>query len=189
MRGVRAGSSTAKMNKLLIRLVRHFMCYPVEKEGPMMEPSGNERTVAEELISFANRQGVNLEPLRVDGSFQKDGRSIWLWRKDELPCSGPANQREGTLNYNMQGTIAVLPDKLKASASAFRGAWSEAGSVENVDEAFKLMKAWLIDKTGRRSTREIRQAVPNLITAVPVPAPPQPRPAPAAAGGEGRRDR
>jgi hypothetical protein len=45
----------------------------------------------------------------------------------------------------MQGSISVLPRNLKESASAFRGAWSEAGTFENMEEAFELVKAWLLD--------------------------------------------
>ena len=51
----------------------------------------------------------------------------------------------GTLHYNMQGAISVLPRSLKGSAGAFRGAWSEAGTFENMEQAFELVKAWLLD--------------------------------------------
>ena len=35
----------------------------------------------------------------------------------------------------MQGAISVLPSRLKESAGAFRGAWSEAGTFENMEQA------------------------------------------------------
>jgi hypothetical protein len=111
-----------------------------------MDPIENSRAVAQELVSFAQRRGLELETLRNDFVFERDRRWIEIWRKfDELPCSGRVDQKEGTLNYNMQGTISVLPSCLKDSASAFRGAWSEAGSFEHIEQAFALVKAWLLD--------------------------------------------
>lgn len=110
-----------------------------------MDPLENSRAVAQELVSLAQKQGINLETLRKDDTFIKDRRWIWCWRKDSLPGTGPANEPLGTLHYNMQGTIAVLPSSLKESASACRGAWSEAGTFENMEQAFELVKAWLLD--------------------------------------------
>jgi hypothetical protein len=111
-----------------------------------MDPVENSRAVAQELVSLAQQQGIDLEPVRKDFAFQKDRRFIDFWRKDELPCSGPAHEKEGTLHYNMQGAIAVLPSKLKESASIFKGRWHETGTFENVEQAFELLKAWLLDQ-------------------------------------------
>jgi hypothetical protein len=110
-----------------------------------MDPVDNIRATAQELISFARKQGIDLEPSCTDGHLQRGRRWIFLWRKDELSCSGPAGEQEGTLHYNMQGAISVLPSNLKGSAGAFRGAWSEAGTLENMEQAFELVKAWLLD--------------------------------------------
>jgi hypothetical protein len=103
-------------------------------------------TTAQELISFALQQGIRLEPFCTDGHFQRARRWIDLWRKVELRSSGPAGEPLGTLHYNLQGTISVLPRKLKGSVGAFRGAWSEAGAFEKLEEAFALVKAWLLDR-------------------------------------------
>jgi hypothetical protein len=111
-----------------------------------MDPVDNMQATAQELVAFAQQHGIDLEPFCIKGNFQKDQRWIFLWRKDELPYSGPANEKEGTLHYNMQGAIAVVPSKLKESASAFRGAWTEAGTIENIEQAFALLKAWLLDQ-------------------------------------------
>lgn len=112
-----------------------------------MDPTDNERMAAQELVSHAQQQGVDLETLRNDSMFQKDQRWIILWRKrDELPCSGPPNEEEGTLHYNMQGAIDVLPDQLKGSASAFQGTWTEGGTFENIEQALEFMKAWLLER-------------------------------------------
>src|SRR3954453_9648150 len=107
-----------------------------------MDPVDNMRVTAEELISFARKQGVDLGPFCTDGHFQKDRRWILSWRKDELPSSGPADEEAGTLHYNMQGAISVLPRNLKGSASAFQGAWSEAGTFEDIEQAFEFLRAW-----------------------------------------------
>lgn len=110
-----------------------------------MDPVENFRVTSQELVSFARQQGIDLEPFRKDVAFEKDQRHIFFWRKNELPCSGPANEPLGTLHYNMQGAISVVPSRLKESASAFRGAWTEAGTSDNLEQAFALLKAWLLD--------------------------------------------
>jgi hypothetical protein len=110
-----------------------------------MDPVDNFRAAAQELISFARQRGIDLEPLRKDYAFEKEERYIDFWRKDELPSSGPANEELGTLHYNMQGAIAVLPNRLKESAHLFHGIWSEAGTFENMEQALELAKAWLLD--------------------------------------------
>jgi hypothetical protein len=111
-----------------------------------MDPVDNERATAEEVVSYAQQRGVDLEPLRNDSTFQKGQRWIFLWRKrNVLPCSGPADEQEGTLHYNMQGAISVLPSSLRGSADAFRGGWSEAGTFEDLEQAFELVTAWLLD--------------------------------------------
>ena len=74
-----------------------------------MDPIDNSRAVAHELISLALEQGVDLEPLCNDDVFIKDKRWVWFWRKDLLPGTGPADEPLGTLHYNMQGAISVLP--------------------------------------------------------------------------------
>ncbi len=69
-----------------------------QKERRIMDPIENSRAVARELVSIARDQQVDLEPFGTDGHFLKDQRSIFLWRKDELPCSGPVNEPLGTLH-------------------------------------------------------------------------------------------
>jgi hypothetical protein len=111
-----------------------------------MNAVDNFRATAQELVSFARPRGIELEALRKDFTFQKDRRWIDVWRKDEMPYSGPADEKEGTLHYNMQGAISVVPSQLKASAGAFHGAWSEAGTFESKEQALDLVKAWLVDR-------------------------------------------
>jgi hypothetical protein len=126
-----------------------------------MDQVANERTTAQELVSLARQQGIDLEPLRNDSALRKGSRWIFLWRKrGELPCSGPADEREGTLHYNMQGAIAALPSSLKGAAGAFQGAWSEAGTFENLEQAFELVRAWLLDwkEVDDLPTRSVRRS-------------------------------
>ena len=110
-----------------------------------MNPVDNFRATAHELLSFARQQQTDLEPLRKDFTFQKDRRWIDVWRKDSLPGTGPAEEPLGTLHYNMQGPVSRLPSQLKGSAAAFQGSWSEAGTFETMEQAFELVKAWLLD--------------------------------------------
>ena len=111
-----------------------------------MDPIENHRATAHELVAVGRNHGIDLEPLRQDFVFDCDQRYIDFWRKDELPGSGSADEPAGTLHYNMQGAIAILPSKLKGSEGLFQGAWSEAGTFDDIEQAFELLKAWLIDK-------------------------------------------
>jgi hypothetical protein len=112
-----------------------------------MDQVDNERVTSQDIVAYAREQAIDLEPFHIDGSFLKDQRWICLWRKrDDLPCSGRAEEEEGTLHYNLQGSIDTLPSRLKDSASAFRGAWTEAGTLEDVEQAFGLVKAWFLDR-------------------------------------------
>jgi len=114
-----------------------------------MNQSDNERATALELVSFAREQGLDLEPIRRESMFQTDQRWAYFWRKwDGLPCSGPGEEEEGTLHYNMQGTVASLPETLGRSASPSQAAWSEAGTFSNIAQAFAFLKAWVLEARG-----------------------------------------
>jgi hypothetical protein len=52
----------------------------------------------------------------------------------------------GTVHYNMQGAVSLLPSRLRGSAGAFQGGWSEAGTFESLEQAVELVKAWLLDR-------------------------------------------
>ncbi len=99
-------------------------------------------------ITF-NRHEKRRSVLSDDGQssrFMGGQRWIFLWRKREaLPCGGLADEQVGTLHYNMQGAISVLPSSLKGAGGTFQGAWSGAGTFESMDQAFDLVKAWLLD--------------------------------------------
>jgi hypothetical protein len=96
----------------------------------------SQEATAQELVAFAKQRGIDLSSTCHDFAFFNKNRFILLWRK------------EGKVHYNMQGSIKALPAKYKASASALRGLWHEAGAVADLGQAFELLKAWLIDMKG-----------------------------------------
>ena len=98
----------------------------------MNDPESQGAT-AQELVAFAKQRGVDLSSTCYDWAFLNEGRFISLWRK------------EGKVHYNMQGPINTLPERYKASASAFRGMWHEAGTLADLEQSFELLKAWLIE--------------------------------------------
>jgi hypothetical protein len=100
----------------------------------MVTEAESELMMARELISLAQQQGIDLASLYNSGTFFHDGRIIWFWRKSD------------TIHYSLQGPVGVLPQRYKASASAFHGMWDEAGTVTDLEEAFEFLKAWLIDR-------------------------------------------
>jgi hypothetical protein len=94
----------------------------------------SQEATAKELVAFAKQRGVDLSSTCYDFAFFNEDRFILLWRK------------EGNVHYNMQGSIKALPARYRASASAFRGMWHEAGTLADLEQAFELLKAWLIDE-------------------------------------------
>jgi hypothetical protein len=111
-----------------------------------MDQVQNERATVTELISLARQRGLELEPHRNDSMIQVGERWISFWRKlEDLPCSGSADEDEGTLHYNLQGQISKLPRSMAGSPVRATALWSEAGTFENSDQAVDLLRAWLID--------------------------------------------
>jgi len=110
-----------------------------------MDPVENQRSTALELVARARALRIDLERFRDDMIFQNlaAGRCIFFWRKvDAMPCTGRPDELEGTLKYNLQGSIHELPCCLHDSANEFRGMWSESGTLENIDQAITLAAAW-----------------------------------------------
>jgi hypothetical protein len=112
-----------------------------------MDQIENERETARELTAFAGRQGIHVEQLRHDAMFLADRRWVIFWRTwDEGPAQGPSPETKGLLHYSLQGSITDLPARLKESRTAFRGVWTEAGTLEDQEHALQLLSAWLIDR-------------------------------------------
>jgi hypothetical protein len=113
-----------------------MIVHPVCERRLRMNHLESQVATTQELVAFAKQRAVDLSPTCYDWAFLNDGRFISLWRS------------EGKVYYNMQGPIKSLPERYKASASAFRGMWHEAGTLVDLEQAFELLKAWLIDMKG-----------------------------------------
>jgi hypothetical protein len=105
-----------------------------EKRRLEMNDLESQLATTRELIDFAKQRGIDLNSACHNWAFLSEGRFISLWRK------------EGKVHYNMQGPIGTLPERYKASASAFHGMWHEAGTLADLEEGFEFLKAWLIDR-------------------------------------------
>jgi hypothetical protein len=89
---------------------------------------------ARELLSLAGQHEFDLAPMYGSGTFLRDARIIWFWRKN------------GIIHYSLQGKVEVLPRAFQASADAFHDMWHEVGILADLQAAFELLKEWLIDK-------------------------------------------
>jgi hypothetical protein len=107
---------------------------PSEKRRLAMNEWESRAATAQELVAIGKQRGVDLSATHDEGAFFTEGRFIQLCRK------------EGRIHYNMQGRIGILPEKMKASASAFHGMWVERGSSETIEQAFEFLKAWLLER-------------------------------------------
>jgi hypothetical protein len=92
------------------------------------------REAAERLQRYAAAQGTDLTPFRDEHDvFSHRQRWIDFWLEG------------ATVGYHLRGEIAKLPGQLAASQSSFRGAWDEAGSINDLPQALELLRSWLID--------------------------------------------
>ena len=89
---------------------------------------------AQELVSLGREHGFELDTVCYDWAFLSGDRFLCMWRRNEV------------VHYNLQGDVGELPMQYEESATAFRGAWTEAGTVEDIGQAFDLLKAWLLDR-------------------------------------------
>src|SRR5690349_8085292 len=117
------------------------------RESDLMDPNDNHHGTANEIVAHAREQGVETLHFCKEGHFQIDGRWISFWRFDGLPYSGKAGEVLGTLHYNLQGAILKPPREFEEAGDQFLGEWSEAGTLNSLEQAFELLKAWLIDRT------------------------------------------
>lgn len=112
-----------------------------------MDATDAERTVAREVITYARQQGFTGEFLNNESIFQHRGRWIIFWRKhSELPCSGRTEDSQGGIHYSMQGVFNQDALDLMVSASSGE-VLTEAGTLATIEEAFVLLKAWLLDNS------------------------------------------
>jgi hypothetical protein len=104
-----------------------------EYQNLQMDQADNERATAREIMSCAQKQGLDLEPLRNDFAFQTGQRWVVFWRKrDGLPSSGPDGELDGTLHCSMQGAISTVPNQLEVL--------SAGGDEMSVDFAHRISR-------------------------------------------------
>ncbi len=90
---------------------------------------------AERLVLYANTQGSDVSQFRnYYNSFSNQSRWIELWLEDDH------------FGYHLSGEIEKLPSKYAQSRSSFRGVWDEAGSINDLHQAFRLLHSWLIEE-------------------------------------------
>jgi hypothetical protein len=92
------------------------------------------REAAERVVKYAATQGCDVARFRNQYDvFEHQMRSIDFWLEGD------------TLGYHLRGEIGKLPSDFAGSESLFRGYWDEAGSINDLHQAFRLLHAWLID--------------------------------------------
>jgi hypothetical protein len=101
---------------------------------PGKDPLIAYKAAARELVAFAGRLGIDLSSLCEGFMFARGSRWIDLWFEDDV------------VRYSLQGRVAVLPSEFEASADLFTGWWNEAGSLRDIEQAFRFLKAWLLDE-------------------------------------------
>lgn len=108
------------------------------------------REAAEHLQRYAAAQGTDLRPFRDEHDvFSNRKRWIDFWLDG------------ATVGYHLRGEIGKLPSLFAVSQSSFRGVWDEAGSVNDLPQAWELLRSWLIEAkevdelTGRQIHRSM----------------------------------
>jgi hypothetical protein len=92
------------------------------------------REAAERLLRHAAAHGADLAPFRDEYDvFSNRQRWIDFWLEGD------------TVGYHLRGEIGKLPAPFATSQSSFRGIWDEAGSLDDLHQAWELLRAWLID--------------------------------------------
>jgi hypothetical protein len=90
---------------------------------------------AARIVEHALKQGADSSQLLHAGSgaFQKENRWIEFWVKDDSLC------------YHLSGEISTPPALIAESRPSFQGIWDETGSLPDLEQAFQLLQAWLVE--------------------------------------------
>jgi hypothetical protein len=92
------------------------------------------REAAERLQRYAAAQGTDIGRFRDEHDvFSNRKRWIDFWLED------------ATVGYHLRGEIGQPPRQFAASQSSFRGVWDEAGSINDLQQAWELLRSWLIE--------------------------------------------
>jgi uncharacterized protein YodC (DUF2158 family) len=86
------------------------------------------------LVALGKEQGIELASLCHHSQFLHQERYIIFWRRSKI----------GVVYYSMQGRVEVLPEEFKESANAFHGMWCEAGHLDDIEQAFAFLEAWVL---------------------------------------------
>jgi len=92
------------------------------------------KETSKQIISIALEKGVNVSHLRNKyGVFELGKRWIEFWVKDDSLC------------YHLSGEISTSPAQIAESRPSFQGIWDETGTIPNLEQAFELLRAWLLE--------------------------------------------
>src|SRR5438105_4980933 len=98
-----------------------------------MDTDQPDQWIADGLHALALSRRSDLASQCKSDAFCREGRYISFWRK------------HGVVAYSLQGPVAVLPTEYQASAVDFQGMWTEAGTVENIEQAYDLLVSWIFE--------------------------------------------
>src|SRR5579859_607143 len=83
------------------------------------------REAADRLLRYAASQGADLASLHNEYDvFSNRRRWIDFWLELDTMC------------YHLRSEIGKLPSQFAGSQSSFRGVWDEAGSIQNLQQAW-----------------------------------------------------
>jgi hypothetical protein len=92
------------------------------------------KETSKQIISIALEKGEDVSPLCDEyGVFESSKRWIEFWVKDDSLC------------YHLSGEISTPPAQIAESRPSFQGIWDEAGTIPNLEQAFELLRAWLLE--------------------------------------------
>jgi hypothetical protein len=92
------------------------------------------KATSKQILAVALAHGEDVSPLCDEyGVFESGQRWIEFWVKDE------------SLRYHLSGRISTPPAQIAESFPSFQGIWDEAGTIPDLEQAFQLLRAWLLE--------------------------------------------
>lgn len=96
----------------------------------------NESLIAtsKQIVAIASAYNVDVRPICNEyGVFESRKRLIEFWFKDD------------SLRYHLSGEISIPPAEIGPNNRSFQGIWDETGSIPDLEQAFQLLRAWLVE--------------------------------------------
>ena len=84
---------------------------------------------ARELLTIAERRGIDLSPLWRDWVFRTEDRMIYFWREGDKYC------------YALEGASGP-----QSNVNQLNNFMRESGVIAGIDDAVELLSAWLLDR-------------------------------------------